>query len=95
MLQTDKSDRAETLTGRKKEIWDMAVLMADEKIPTERDVALELSHAKDVVNGIDEVMGWVVGKNPRPNRKPFKEWISEWKQIARDVEAEEKTHERS
>ena len=77
-------NRIQLLEGRKKEIWEMAVLMADEENPSERDIALNLPHAKEVVDGINETMDWITGKIPRPNRKSLKECINEW-----IIEAEE------
>ena len=80
---------ARVLEGRKKEIWEMATLMADEENPTDREIARELVHAKAVVDGIDEVLGWVTGKNPRPVARPtFKEKLARWKQMAEEIDNE-------
>ena len=77
--------------GHKKEIWEMAVLMADDENPSEREIVLNLPHAKEVVDGISKTMDWITGKSPRPNRKPFKEWINE---LIIEIEAERDEGER-
>ena len=69
---------ANELTGRKKEIWEMATLMTDEENPTDREVARELVHAKTVVDGIDEAMGWITGKKPLPKRDS--DWLQKLKE---------------
>ena len=42
-----------TLSGRKKEIWDMAALMADDDNPTNQDIAALLEPAQHVINGVE------------------------------------------
>ena len=80
-----KSNIVHILEGRKKEIWEMAILMADEENPNEREIALNLVHAKDVVDCVDSTMKWITGEVPRPSKKPFKEWVNEWIEIAEQM----------
>ena len=92
------SDRAQLLEGRKKEIWEMAVLMADEENPSEREIALNLVHARNVVDGIDSVMKWVSGEvgsaitdnldEPDVCELTFKQKIERWKRMAEAVDDE-------
>ena len=88
-----KSKRTQMLEGRKKEIWEMATLMADEENPTDRGVALNLVHAKNVVDCIDSTMKWITGEVPRPSRKPFKKWVNEWIEIAEQMKTNGDIHE--
>ena len=76
-MATVTPNQMQLLEGRKKEIWEMAVLMADDESPSEREIALTLAHAKEVIDGIDNVMKWVTGEAPRPNKKPLREWLQE------------------
>ena len=93
------TNRAEMLDGRKKEIWEMAVLMADEESPSDREIALNLVHARDVVDGIDNVMKWVTGETGGAMAAnldecdacelTFKQKIERWKRMAEEI-ADEK-----
>ena len=95
------SDRAQLLEGRKKEIWEMAVLMADEENPSDREIALNLLHARDVVEGIDSVMKWVTGEvggsmtdnldEPDACELTFKQKIERWKRMAEALPYEDDT----
>jgi hypothetical protein len=64
------------LTGRKKEIWDMAELLTEEENPTVRDVAVMLEPARHVVDGIQYALKMAAGEIPR-DKKPFREWLDE------------------
>ena len=93
METESKSNRVQILEGRKKKIWEMAMLMADEENPNDREVALNLVHAKNVVDCVDSTMKWITGEEPRPNRKPFKEWVNEWIEVAEQMKANGDIHE--
>ena len=93
MMTETKPNRVLELEGRKKEIWEMAALMADEENPTDKEVALNLIRAKEVVDGIDSTMKWITGGVPRPNKKPFNEWINEWIEIAEQIKTDGDTYE--
>jgi hypothetical protein len=67
------------LSGRKKEIWDMAALMADQDDPTEREIAIMLKPAREVVNNIDWALKAARGEATRPS-KNLRDWLEELKE---------------
>ena len=75
---TDSRFNAESvsrLPKRRQEIVEMARLMADEDDPSDREIALLLEPAKHVVDGIAKTMKWITGEEPRPERKPLRDWL--------------------
>ena len=96
MSAETNASRVAKLEGRKKEIWDMAVLMADGENPSDREIALNLVHARDVVDGIDSVMKWVTGEvggaitdnldEPDACELTFKQKIERWKRTAEEID---------
>ena len=78
---TDSMFNAESvsrLSKRKQEIVEMARLMADEDNPSDREIALLLEPAKQVVDGIAQTMKWITGEAPRPARDP--NWLQKLKE---------------
>ena len=77
---TDSKFNAESvsrLPERKQEIVEMARLMADEDNPSDREIALLLEPAKQVVDGIAQTMKWITGEEPWPERKPLRDWLKD------------------
>ena len=66
------------LPKRKQEIVEMARLVADEDNPSDREIALLLEPARQVVDGIAQTMKWITGEAPRPARDP--NWLQKLKE---------------
>ena len=63
-----------TLSGHRKEVWDMATLMADEDNPANEDIAVLLEPAQQVINGVEWALKLSSGEIPRP---PQNNWLEE------------------